>query len=73
MEFPELFSKDGIKQFRVIRLANGMKVILVHDDVRDNYWPSFALCVSVGSLSNPTDLPGLAQCLGSLKLFSNDD
>lgn len=71
LEFPEL-SKDDKKQFRVIRLANGMKVILVHDDeVGGNecrkYRPSCALCVAVGSLSDPSDLLGLAQCLGRYK------
>lgn len=72
LEFPELY-KTGCKRFRVNRLANGMKVILVRDDVRDNYWPSIALSVAVGSLSDPSDLPGLAQCVGKLISFSNDD
>lgn len=68
LEYPEI-SKDDKKQLRVIRLANGMKVILVQDDkVKENKcrsnWPSCALGVAVGSLSDPSDLPGLAQCLG---------
>lgn len=69
MELPEKsnFSK---KQYRIIRLANGMKVMLVHDDqVREDeyevYWPTCSLAISVGSLSDPIDLPGLARYAGN--------
>lgn len=69
LEYPEI-SKDDKKRLRIIRLANGMKVILVQDDkvkeTKRNEWPSCALGVAVGSLSDPGDLPGLAQCLGRL-------
>lgn len=70
LEFPELYRNDK-KQFRIIRLVNGMKVILVHDDERDDYLPSAALSVAVGSLSDPSDLHGLARCLGNFLSFLN--
>lgn len=61
MDFPAKSENDA-KQYRTIRLANGMKVMLVHDDkVHENesyaYWPSCGLTVDVGSLSDPSDLP----------------
>lgn len=68
LETPEKFIDDK-KQYRVIRLSNGMKVVLVHDDkVHEDedcsYWPSCALSVAVGSLSDPIDSRGLSQYLG---------
>lgn len=46
-----------------------MKVMLVHyDKVRESidarYRPACALAIAVGSLSNSSDLPGLAQFSG---------
>lgn len=63
-------SKHDNKQYRLIRLANEMKVMLVHDDrvhedKSNDYWPSCALTVAVGSLSDPGDLPGLARYVGN--------
>lgn len=63
--------KHDKKQYRVIRLANGMKVMLVHDDkVHEDecfdYWPSCGLTVAVGTLSDPNDLPGLAKLVGNV-------
>lgn len=59
------------KQYRIIRLANDMKVMLVHDDqVHEDdyevYWPICCLAISVGSLSDPDDLPGLARYVGNV-------
>lgn len=69
MEVPEKL-KNYMKQYRVIRLANGLKVMLVHDDkVHDDenccYWPSCALTIAVGSFSDPIDSLGLSQYLGN--------
>lgn len=63
--------KSDKKQHRVFRLTNGMTIALVHDDkVRDgencNLWPSCALAIAVGSLSDPIDSRGLAQYLGKI-------
>lgn len=57
------------KRYRIIRLANGMKAMLVHDgevhaDDDDDFWPSFSLAIDVGSSSDPSDLPGLAKYVG---------
>lgn len=65
-------TREDNKQYRVIRLANGMKVMLVHDDEvhedeHRNVWPSCALTVAVGSLSDPIDSHGLAQYLGNAR------
>lgn len=70
IEFPEKSENDA-KEYRTIRLANGMKVMLVHDDkVHEdecgNYWPSCGLTVAVGSFSDPSDLPGLAKYVGKV-------
>lgn len=64
-------SKYDKKECRFIRLANEMKVMLVHDDrVHEDkyhhYWPSCGLAVGVGSLSDPSDLPGLAKYVGKV-------
>lgn len=70
MEFPDNLKYDKT-QYRIIRLANEMKVMLVHDDrVHENenedpsHWPACALSVAVGSSSDPSDLQGLAIFLG---------
>lgn len=69
LEIPEKLKNDK-KQYRSIRLANEMKVMLVHDDkVHDDenccYWPACALTIGVGSFSDPIDAPGLSQYLGN--------
>lgn len=70
MEFPDKLKYDKA-QYRIIRLANETKVMLVHDDrVHENEdenhsrWPACALSVGVGSSSDPSDLQGLAIFLG---------
>lgn len=68
-------SQNDRKQYRSIRLANGMKVMLIQDDsvqesVFHHEWPACALTVSVGSLSDPDDLPGLAKYVGKLYFAS---
>ncbi|EEB06386.1 metallopeptidase [Schizosaccharomyces japonicus yFS275] len=47
------------RQYRVIRLANKLEVMLVHDD--DTDLASASLDVRVGSHSNPKELQGLAH------------
>lgn len=62
-------SERNKRQYRIIRLPNEMKVMLVHDDrvnedEKHRFWPSCALTISVGSLSDPSDFPGLAKIVG---------
>lgn len=47
------------RQYRVIRLANGLEALLVHDPDADR--ASAAMDVNVGSFSDPKHLPGLAH------------
>lgn len=73
LELPEISEYDK-KQYRAIRLTNEMKVILVHDDkVQENEkhecWPACALNITVGSLSDPSGLEGLATFLGKYMIF----
>lgn len=64
-------ARHNEKQYRTMCLENGMKVMLVHDDnVHESgdyrHRPACALAIDVGSLSNPSDLPGLAQFAGKM-------
>lgn len=69
------------KSYRVIRLANGIKALLISapnhkkvDNViqsdeesdTDNRPAACSVCVDVGSFSNPPDVQGLAHFLGEL-------
>jgi insulysin len=47
--------------YRVIRLANDLEAVLVHDAKADK--ASGALSVGVGSYSDDTDMPGLAHAV----------
>lgn len=59
------------RHYRLMDLPNGLRVLLVADDVADH--AAACLNVAVGSMSDPPDLPGLAHFtehmlfLGSLK------
>lgn len=67
------------KQYRVIQLVNGLKVLLVHDDeIRDDdssriysNLPACSLKVSVGSSSDPSDFHGFSHFLGNT--FENSE
>ncbi|KAI9830043.1 MAG: hypothetical protein M1819_005873 [Sarea resinae] len=49
------------RSYRVIRLANKLEALLVHDPDTDK--ASAALDVNVGNFSDPSDLEGLAHCV----------
>lgn len=52
-------SPEDKREYRGIILANRMKVLLISDVSADN--SAASLCVNVGYLSDPDDLPGLAH------------
>lgn len=70
LPLPDLLNY-GDKQCRVIRLVNQMKVLLVHDDAIHAGFsgnsPTCGLAVSIGSLSDPPDIPGLAEFVGNVQ------
>lgn len=49
------------RSYRVIKLANELEVLLVHDPETDK--ASAAMDVNVGNFSDPEDMPGLAHSL----------
>lgn len=57
------------KQYRVIRLTNQMKVLLIHDKtIHDGQWfRGCGIAVDVGSLSDPPEIPGLAELVGNVQ------
>lgn len=55
LEKPEVDERD----YRIIRLANELEVLLVHDAETDK--ASAALDVHVGHLSDPREVAGLAH------------
>lgn len=52
-------SAQDSREYRGLKLSNGMKIILVSDPTTDR--SAAALSVAVGHLCDPTDLPGLAH------------
>ncbi|KAH6918433.1 insulin-degrading enzyme [Coprinopsis sp. MPI-PUGE-AT-0042] len=56
---PILISEQDERQYRLIRLDNGLQAILIHDDKADK--AAASLDVAVGHLSDPDDMPGLAH------------
>ncbi|EAU88742.1 insulin-degrading enzyme [Coprinopsis cinerea okayama7 len=52
-------SEQDERDYRLIRLDNGLKALLVHDSKADK--AAAALDVGVGHLSDPDDMPGLAH------------
>jgi insulysin len=57
MEKPSL----DIRSYRVVRLANQLEALIIHDPETDK--ASAALDVNVGSFSDPKDMPGLAHAV----------
>jgi insulysin len=49
------------RDYRVIRLPNGLEVLLVHDPETDK--ASAGLDVNVGSFSDEDDMPGMAHAV----------
>lgn len=47
------------REYRVIRLENGLQALLIHDGTTDK--AAAAMDVGVGHLSDPDDIPGLAH------------
>lgn len=56
-----LKSQQDSKSYRGLILENGIKVLLVSDPT--SVKSAACMCIEVGSLANPTDLPGLAHLL----------
>lgn len=54
-------SPNDPAQYRALTLANGLQVLLVHDDRADK--ASASMDVNVGSAAEPADMPGLAHFL----------
>ncbi|XP_058128643.1 insulin-degrading enzyme [Anopheles coustani] len=52
-------SAQDSREYRGLKLSNGMKIVLVSDPTTDR--SAAALSVAVGHLCDPTDLPGLAH------------
>ncbi|XP_053668951.1 insulin-degrading enzyme [Anopheles marshallii] len=65
------------RDYRGLKLSNGMKVILISDPTTDK--SAAALSVAVGHLSDPTEIPGLAHLcehmlfLGTAKYPKEDE
>lgn len=57
LEKPSLDNRD----YRVIRLQNGLEALLVHDHETDK--ASAALDVNVGNFSDEDDMPGMAHAV----------
>lgn len=57
LEKPSLDDRD----YRVVRLPNGLEALLVHDSDTDK--ASAALDVNVGNFSDETDIPGMAHAV----------
>lgn len=54
------------RAYRVIRLANQLEVLLVHDHDTDK--ASAAMDVGVGSFSDEDDMPGMAHAVEHVRL-----
>lgn len=52
-------SQQDNRDYRGLKLSNGLKVLLVSDPVSDK--AAAALTVDVGHMSDPNDIPGLAH------------
>lgn len=52
-------SQQDNRDYRGLKLTNGLKVLLVSDPVTDK--AAAALTVDVGSMSDPNEIPGLAH------------
>jgi insulysin len=60
LEQPSLDDRD----YRVIRLANQLEVLLVHDPETDK--ASAAMDVNVGNFSDEDDMPGLSHAVSHI-------
>ncbi|KAJ2392377.1 metalloprotease, partial [Coemansia sp. RSA 2603] len=52
-------SESDVREYRLIRLPNGLTAMMVHDDIESK--ACAALDVNVGSLADPPELQGLAH------------
>ncbi len=66
LEAPELDDRS----YRVIRLANKLEVLLVHDADTDK--ASAAMDVNVGSFGDPEDMPGMAHAVEHLLFMGTE-
>ncbi|KAJ3792301.1 Metalloenzyme, LuxS/M16 peptidase-like protein [Lentinula aff. detonsa] len=59
--FTKLIQKSAQddREYRIIKLENGLKAVLIHDGKADQ--AAASLDVAVGHLSDPDDMPGLAH------------
>ncbi|KZS90042.1 insulin-degrading enzyme [Sistotremastrum niveocremeum HHB9708] len=64
-------SQQDDRQYRLIRLANGLRALLIHDPTADK--AAAALDVSVGHLNDPDDMPGLAHFCEHLLFMGTEE
>ncbi|EJD53131.1 hypothetical protein AURDEDRAFT_110880 [Auricularia subglabra TFB-10046 SS5] len=63
-------SPNDDREYRIIRLRNGLHAMLVHDPKADK--AAAGLAVTVGHLSDPDDMPGLAHFCEHLLFMGTD-
>jgi insulysin len=63
-------SKNDPRSYRYLVLPNGLRVILVSDPKADK--AAAALSVSVGSFSDPEEIPGLAHFLEHMLFLGSE-
>lgn len=61
-------SESDKKSYRIIRLSNQLKFLLISDQVKqsngEEKYAKFCLSVKVGSFSDPQDVQGMAHFIG---------
>jgi secreted Zn-dependent insulinase-like peptidase len=55
-------SENDQKEYKLIKLSNGLKVLLVRNHIKDNS-SAVALCVDAGSFLDPPEVQGLSHFL----------
>lgn len=63
-------SQQDNRDYRGLKLSNGLKVLLVSDPVTDK--SAAALTVDVGHMSDPNDIPGLAHFCEHMLFLGTD-
>ena len=62
-------SQEDQRLYRGLKLENGMSVLLVSDPTTDK--SAACLCVEVGHMSDPEDIPGIAHFLEHMLFLGN--
>ena len=68
-EYDVIKSANDTRNYGVLELANGMRVLLISDPETDK--SSAALDVHVGTMSDPDDIPGLAHLCEHMLFLGN--